>query len=295
MTFREKNARSAKHSGAVQSSSPVHAKKSPPKQQKAAASSPAARHARAKEFVDSSHDRRSSLPPLAVHSALPAHPVASIAVPVSTVTSGAHAATDQQFSGSQEAITGLKPGQTDGSGASTSMNAQFVDTKGILGKGTLPDMHGVGQPAAKRAKVGNTILPAGAAQPPVPCVALFGATGSVCLSYVTCCFRCSRHFQKAKAISPDHESGNRKKNDGHGFAYHVSSVNGFHASLSHCIHFRNKKCSAASQEQNLCLFLVQFNCHQRCVGFRVTSAARESPYTGPSSCSITGSRVIEPG
>lgn len=156
------NPRSTKHSGAVQSESAIQPKQSSASQPGVVASSPVGRKSRVEHNLGSSHDRKSSLPPLSSHSALPAHPASSLAVPASNVPSSSAGINGQQLVGSQEATAGFDMGANNGSGASTSMNAPFVDTHGMLGNGSLPDMPASSQPVAKRAKMGNPILPEGA-------------------------------------------------------------------------------------------------------------------------------------
>lgn len=90
----------------------------------------------------------------------------------------------QQLPGSQEASAGFDTGANNGSGVSTSMNAPLVDTRAILGDGSVPDMPAGAQPAAKRAKMSNTILPSGA-----PLVLLFSCGGGI-VAYAQ---QCSLH------------------------------------------------------------------------------------------------------
>ena len=79
----------------------------------------------------------------------------------------------QQVPESQDASAGFDTGANNGSGVSTSMNAPLVDTRAILGDGSVPDMPAGAQPAAKRAKMSNTILPSGA-----PHLLLFSCGGT---------------------------------------------------------------------------------------------------------------------
>jgi hypothetical protein len=150
--------RSTKHSGAVQSNSPVQPKQSSPKKARPVVM----QQPRAKDNPGSSHDKKPSLPPLGSNTALPAHPATCLAVPESSVPASSMRMNAQQFAASQEATPGFDVGTNVGSGTSTSMNTLFVDTRGILGSGSLQDMHGISQPSPKRAKVGeNVILPPG--------------------------------------------------------------------------------------------------------------------------------------
>jgi hypothetical protein len=150
--------RSTKHNGAVQSNSPVQPKQSSPRKARPVVT----QQPHAKDHPGSSHDRKPSLPPLGSHTTLPAHPATCLAVPESSVPSSSMGINGQQFAASQEAAARFDTGTNGGSGASTSMNAPFADTRGMLGNGSLPDMHGMGQPSPKRARVGdNTILPPG--------------------------------------------------------------------------------------------------------------------------------------
>lgn len=77
--------------------------------------------------------------------------------PARSVGMNAHAAM-----GPRDGDAGFDMG-TNGSGVSTSMHAPpFVDARGVLGNGSLPDMHAMTQPAAKCPKVGsNMLLPTG--------------------------------------------------------------------------------------------------------------------------------------